>query len=236
MKTTTRTLNPCPAPGCPGCPTLPGAVQARLLAYAAPTTLSAEAWAGLRDRVVCLVRRTRPGSPHTARSRLSALCAFLAAADPGPERPLASVLTLPRISAFLASRRGEVSARQLANLAAMLERARCTAHGIPYRASNTADPGARSARQRNKHRPEPTEANAALIASVCAARPVLASIVEGDLTNHRLEHIQPHLPRADLAEHHAVLRGPAEESSPQVWHRAAGTAQAEEKATEGKDL
>ena len=61
---------PCTAPGCPGCPSLLPAVEQRLAAYAAPTALSNEHWRKVRVRVLCLVRRTAPGSETTARLRL----------------------------------------------------------------------------------------------------------------------------------------------------------------------
>jgi hypothetical protein len=143
---------------------------------------------------------------------------------------------VPAVSSFLAGRRDKVSARQLANISAILERLRCTAHGLPYRAGNTADPGVRSQRQVNKARPEPAEANRRLIAQVCQPRPVLASIVNSRLSNHRLEHIQPHLPEADLDAHRAALRGlPRDSRANQVWHGESVSAQPKEtEATKGK--
>ena len=191
----------------------------------------------MRDRVVCLVRRTEPGSTNTARARLAVACGFCAEVSVDADAALSQVLTLPAVSTYLAGRRAVVSARQLANIAAVLERLRCTAAGIPYRAGNTPDPQARSRRQHNKQRVTPTPANADLIDRVCRAAPVLACIVEESLTNRRLETIQPHMPAVDLSEHLDVLRGTSAEESPlQVWHRDGGPARVRMTATEGDDL
>lgn len=199
--------NPCSDPGCPGCPTVPVEVEARLAAYATPTTLTAEDWAALRARLLCLVRRTEPVSPNTAAMRLAALCAVCATVDIDSDASLGEVLSVPTINSFLAGRRAQIGGRPLANLSAILRRLRCTALGLPYRAANTPDPQALSARQRNKVRPEPSEANRLLIVEVCRPVPVLVSILTLGLTNHRLEKIQPHLPSADLCGHIDVLRG-----------------------------
>ena len=214
----------------------PDQPERRLTAYAAPTALTAEQWQSVRERALCLVRRTAPGSASTARQRLGALCAFLATVDLSDDTELATVLTVPTVSSFLGGRRDKVSARQLANLSAILERLRCTAHGLPYRAGNTADPGVRSQRQVNKARPEPAEANRRLIAQVCRARPVLSSIVNSRLSNSRLEHIQDHLPKPNLDAHRAVLRGlPCTSEDGEVWHTESDSAQHQEtEATKGK--
>lgn len=218
-------------------------MEQRLVAYAHPTSLTAEKWQTVRVRVLCLVRRTGPGSANTALLRLGALCAFLSTVQLDEDTPLASVLKVPAISVFLAARRDKVGARQLANISAMLERLRCTAHGLPYRAGNTADPATSSPRKRIRSRVTPSDANRKLIDQVCQPRPVLASIVKQHLTNHRLEHIEPHLPTADLSAHLGVLRGqpadsrrePVEVSSAQVWHAGPVSAQPQEtEATQGK--
>ena len=118
-------------------------MQTRIDAYGAPSTLSPEQLQELRDRVVCLVRRTAPGSAHTARMRLGVLCGFLAATSIDADADLAAVLTVPAISPYLNGQRQQVGARQLANIAAILERLRCTAQGLPCRAGDTPDPGER---------------------------------------------------------------------------------------------
>ena len=192
--------------------------------------------AGARDRVLCLVRRTAPSSPNTAAVRLSALCAFCATVEPGPDTALGEVLTVPAVNAFLHDRRGQVSDRQLANLSALLERLRCVAHGLPYRATNTADPGARSEHQRNKTRATPTAGNAALIEQVCTPRAVLAAVVEMGLTHRRLERAQPHLPTADLSAHLTVLRGETDnEPGPVVWQSGEVSAQVDAQAPNLED-
>lgn len=186
--------------------------------------------------MLCLVRRTTPGSANTARLRLGALCAFLASVDLPDDADLATVLTVPAVNVFLAGRRDTVSARQLANVSAILERLRCTAHRLPYRAGNTVDPAARNQRQVNKARPTPTDGNRRLIKQVCQPRPVLASLVNLRLSNNRLEPLQPHLPPVDLDDYRAVLRGlPSDGGHHEVWHDQPVSAQPQEtEATEGK--
>ena len=213
-------------------------MQTRIAAYTSPTALSREQWHELRDRVVCLVRRTAPGSPHTARMRMGVLCGFLAATPIDADAGLVAVLTVPAISTCLNGQRQQVGARHLANIAAILERLRCTAKILPYRAANTPDPGKRSARQANKFRAEPSEANRQLIEAVCRPRPVLAAIVGSGLTNSRLERIQPHLPQVDLDAHRGILRGHPDTSlDGQVWQPAEVSAQPQvSKETDRKDL